>query len=212
MRNTLFVWIPRTAGSSIWARFCKSGSKHAWLTSPAQPPGGAQVVTYRHEHIPSLVERGIITPGWLADRYVFSFVRNPWDRLVSIYHHLRQGNPDQQAAVPMGFAEYIERVCSGDVPALGGRGIDALSYANPQTAWLDLGNGRQPDFIGRFENLAEDWTQLCDVISCRDCRAIGGRSNRSRHKPYATCYTQRLRDLVAERYTAEVERFGYEFE
>lgn len=208
MRKALFVWIPRTAGSSIWVKFARGRPLHARL-APWDKPPDVPIITYQHWRPPDLMALTTFDQKWLDERFLFSFVRNPWERLVSIYHHLRSGYEDQRKAVPMPFADFIERVCSGYLPGIGLGRAQALSYAHPQTAWLDLGQGRQPDFIGRFEDLQADWKALCGLLEFP--HSALGKSNESRHQAYQSYYEERQKLMVARSYAEEIERFGYEF-
>ena len=66
------------------------------------------------------------------------------------------------------------------------------------------------DYIRRFENLADDFRNVCEAPGIP--AATLPRYNRSTREHYSTCYEDELRDLVHTRFAAEIERFGYAFE
>lgn len=150
---------------------------------------------------------------FIHSRFIFTFVRNPWDRLVSLYYYFRR----LKRFFAGTFAEFIEAIGQG-IPPLGPYNYYLLSMANPQTAWLDLGNGREPDFIGRFEHFERDWERLGDLILDNAQRPVISHTIRNKNEsfrpqaPYQESYTPDTRDIVARHCKSTIERFGYEFE
>ncbi|HEX5316827.1 MAG TPA: sulfotransferase family 2 domain-containing protein, partial [Candidatus Kapabacteria bacterium] len=125
--------------------------------------------------------------------YKFTCVRNPWDRMISLYF-----TPTQNTIVwdRKRFRKII---------------VKAL----PVSDYLQLNECENEsfenvDYIMRFENLEDDFRAVCAAIGISP--AVLPKYNRSNREHYSTYYDDELRELVRERFAAEIERFGYTFE
>lgn len=124
------------------------------------------------------------------DYFVFSFVRNPWDRAVSriMYRNKRFKRP-----MEISLQLLKEECCIN----------------KPLCEDLMLKRKCVVDFIGRFENLQEDFNIVCDKIGIP--RQKLPHENKSNHKHYTEYYDDETRQLVAEKYAEDIEYFGYKF-
>ena len=148
------------------------------------------------------------------DYFKFTFVRNPWDRLVSCYND-KILNPDRRTPkmihqgfeAGMTFAAFIERVCH--VPD-----EEADEHICSQIGRIAYQGRCLPDFVGRFETLTEDWQQLRTILAPRLDRALPDLPcvNKMPHLPYQRYYDRRLKNMVQERYKYDIEWFNYQFE
>lgn len=198
-----FVHVQKTGGRSVnrvlWENFddlAKAGRRHAHLS---------QVVAAQPE---------------IADYFVFGFVRNPWDRLVSWYSMISaaQDTPRHAKhllenrfwqAVREDFDDFDDFVVRG----VGSRRFRPKRYQRlrtPQTDYFsDSAGNFAADFIGRTERLDDD---LAEVMAKFDIHVTKApRVNTSSHAHYSDYYTKRTRDIVEKVYRADLDRFGYTF-
>ncbi len=147
----------------------------------------------------------------------FSFVRNPWDRLVSFYFDKVYQNQKVNIFFPeevvskglvssdMSFAELVHLI--EQIPD-----DQADRHYMSQHVYLtDEYTGEVlVDFIGKFENLEEDFYWVCGKIGCRQPN-LPHRNKSSRQTSYREYYTPELVDVVARRYQADLELLKYDF-
>ena len=131
--------------------------------------------------------------------YKFTIVRKPWDRVVSAFSYLKARRRLDFRS--MSFEHFVLKVLSKHGPAL-----DA--HFAPQYS-KSFHDGEQfVDFIGRLENIKNDWSVIAKQISAPP--AIP-HVNKSKHDNYTSYYDETTRQVVGEIYKDDVEAFGYEF-
>jgi hypothetical protein len=139
-----------------------------------------------------------IKKEWGEDRwneyFKFSFVRNPWDRMVSMFFFRRDYR--KMISIHTDFEEFTRRFLQ--------------QRSNwKQIAWFQ-GCLDEFDFIGRFERLNEDYEYICNQIGAEPTPLP--HLLKTDHEHYTEYYTDELRDLVGDAFKEDVETFGYEFE
>ena len=142
----------------------------------------------------------------------FAFVRNPWDRLVSVYHYYRQGgNKDNidlaiSSKIPSNFTTFVEKMyeISGLFPE------DRIStHLKSQKSFIfDKDDKLMVDKVFRFENLYEDFQRMCDIFNLNISLP---HQRKSSHNNYETYYNKILKNKVEELYSEDIEIFGYNF-
>jgi hypothetical protein len=65
------------------------------------------------------------------------------------------------------------------------------------------------NFVGRYENLTQDFQKICEQIGVQ---ASLPRLNVSKTRPYQEYYTPETIELVRRTFAPDIEMFGYEFE
>lgn len=197
-RNFLFVHIHKTAGTSI---------THELLDLP-----GTEHLYYPH----SLLKHVPLTHNF-NDMFVFGFVRNPWDRLVSWYNmSLKKGPINSFHKYTLdnsnNFSEFIrcldvvEEEKDGYISnskyykSLKFNQIEYLSDANDQVL---------AKFIGRFESLQDDMNLLSQLLQIpfKPLKMI----NNNPHNDYRMYYKDRDIEWVAKTYAKDINYFNYSF-
>ena len=142
-----------------------------------------------------------------ASYFKFAFVRSPWERMISSYFlKKRQPHnfPGEQYA---DFDDYIHTVLAGPTwkkfPA---DNIPQVAYLTPNGS-LNMSLG--VDFVGRFENLANDYDELQKRIGIH--LPPMPHINKTNHKDYKEYYTKESKELVKKCFAADVDYFDYVF-
>ena len=227
VHNYVFIHIPKSAGSSIrkslsdidrpprplriWNRL--TGRKIA------QPVVEIQSLHTHSDARDVLKSLGTETYGKC---FTFAFVRNPWDRIVSLYNHVWQGALDRAAGrqQPKVLTAQEEIENSKRVESLGFRKwllseeYQSDKYGQSltqrsQLQWLCDDNGQLiTQFVGRVESIQDDIRQVERGINARIHLV---HVNKSRHRDYRDEYCDETRDFVAHHFREDIETFDYTF-
>lgn len=217
--NCIFVHIPKTAGQSI-ENFFLNLVGLTWETRES--------LTLRYNEDPSLgperlshltaaeyVSCGHISKEDFLSLFKFSFVRNPWARLVSEYLYRKYN-------MQFSFKEFV----------MGGFPEPSLSndyrHIMPQSDFLyDQEDSLLVDFVGKFERLQSDFDLVCQKIGIENSTLPHVNSTKAtkpkkimglfpakdqKKKPhYTEYYDVETKEAVAEIYKRDIELFDYKF-
>ena len=180
MKKPLFIHIPKAGGLSIQSLIKKYNHE--------LPPCLHKSVTYYFKE-------------YRDSCFVFSFVRNPYDRLVSAHKYLtggfgNEGDKKFGKTLSLDFKYFVKNQLNNN--------LNWLQF-RPIVNWLtdDI------DFIGKTENYEHDFNIVCDEIGIP--RQELPHKNKSNHKYYTEYYDDETRQIVAEKYAKDIEYFGYKF-
>lgn len=190
--QSIFVHVPKAAGTSIGRNLfgCRTG-----------------------DHMTLLDYRTAFRKDPFEAAFKFTFVRNPWDRLVSAFFYLQDGKrgifDQDQAARSVLLHETLEDFVENFIPQ---GTLNSFIHFKEQHLFLRLpGQGIGVDFIGRYEQLHADF----DVIAKR----LGKTVVLEHHNPsdlrksdYRELYTPKMIDIVARAYARDIEYFNYSFD
>ena len=149
-----------------------------------------------------------------TNQFSFAFVRNSWDRCVSAFRYLSNDNRnpgDKKDAERFllgyknDFRSFIRHYKSNNV-------FLQQMHFKPQYKWIcDDNDNVLVDFVGRFENLQEDFDKLCDTIEAPRQKLMCHKKPKRKRKHYTEYYDEETKQIVAEKYAKDIEYFGYEF-
>lgn len=133
----------------------------------------------------------------LPNHFIFTFVRNPYDRMVSYFSWGKHNNPHNFIT----FESFVKTKVA--TPAFATQGDFRL-----QTYSID--SPEKCDFIGRFENFANDFNKAMEMIGVNfDC--MKEHRNKMKRGKYRDYYTQELIDIVTKKFKKDIDTFGYKF-
>lgn len=134
--------------------------------------------------------------------FTFGFVRNPWDHFVSFYKWCSRHN---SPLTSKGFGYFLKSQYDNKFNSLWDWNFTC------QTDRLFQNDKQIVDFVGRFENLEEDFEHICDKIGILEslCK-INFSKDRSSYKKFYK--TSEDKEMIQQMYLKDIERFKYEFE
>ena len=205
--NFIFIHVAKSAGTSMYqallpyARQPLGGQwrKQLALLGPINRVGGLYLQNDFRIHVAAAEVRRCLPREVYARAFKFAFVRNPWDRLVSFYAFLCREKTHRHHQFVSGLGSF-EKYLRWDLKR---RRTNQYPYITDRRGNLLV------DFIGRFENMEEDFTKVCRQLSLK---ADLPRVNTTTHRDYRTYYTPETRELVAQHCRRDIELFGYTFD
>ena len=181
--NTIFIHIPKNAGTSIETYFKKEDFKK-------QPRKHADIKDIKNEFLN------------LYESYSkFAIIRNPYDRIVSWYFFTKQKLTSMEKTYKMApFNDWIKD------PSKYWKAIkDPISFLKPQYEWID-----ETVEIIKFENLDIELNSFFKKIGNPYFRTMDlPIANKSKHKHYLEYYNKKSLDVVYDKYKKDFEYFNY---
>ena len=161
--NLLYGRVPKAANSSIKAALCRLLSE--------RPPKGTKTTSDKFWQHETNQETELITlrraRKYRRSHFSFSFVRNPFDRLIAAYNNKvieieAPPLPMQNMGITngMSFDAFLDVLI--ETPF---KHYDV--HVLPQNQLLCIGNQIVPKFVGRVEQINEHWAELRDILARR---------------------------------------------
>jgi len=204
----IFVEVPKTGSSSI----------RAIIGNPPVPHLNICQIKYNLQHywtgcggmnnriLASLYP--LLPEKWRSERglnqfetyFKFGFVRNPWDRVVSLY--LRKEG--LQMRDQMTFEEFVDWIKYSSSTC-----IHPVPHTNQLDWFTDPHGNILVDFIGKFENLHDDWTTVSGKLGLK--QTLPHKKGSARNQHYAEYYSENTKKIIENKFRVDIEYFGYEF-
>ncbi len=195
----IFFAVPRTATHAIRAALAEDLGAEDWqqeaLATGARLPI-PELAHLGHGHIGWRQAQSAL-PDAVQGYFKFAFVRDPFDRFVSVCAMLNKRNPGYRGAE----RRFMKRALQ--VPRFRARVL-----VRPQACMLiDSAHRLGMDCVGRYETLQRDFDEVCDRLGLAP-RPLP-LANVAEHAAYRTVYDAELEQLVADFYRVDFELFGY---
>jgi len=176
-----------------------------------------------HSHTwPALFYERIADQSIWEEYKKITIVRNPWDMLVSYYWHFRHqrancnqwldikedDSPDQ---IKWKFESFLTLLSKMDsiFPGAVYTNDSPINYASTiSEAFID----DNIDFYLSFENIQEDYIELCDKLSIPTTKLPRFKTRyRKIEMSYKNYYNKTTQEAVYMRFPKTIEKFGYKF-
>jgi hypothetical protein len=205
----IFVWVPKAAGTSVAAALEQRGAQTLISVEAIQKFfRNRGVVTFGHIYLPALIQAGLVSEEFVAKAVKFTIVRNPYDRLISLFEYLRRLGYLPKTSTFNIFCHYLQEHAIERVDLAN---HDGLSQLNSQVTWLRDPSGRLTiDRIYRYEQLSNSWPELWAGIGFREEAPVLPKLNYSeaRRKPEEYFSANTIK-VVQEAYQDDFEILGY---
>lgn len=168
-----------------WFRIPKNGTHSIMHCLSAAPPdvNSSYVPYFKKAH---------------RDNFKFCFIRNPWDRLVSVYSNKVQMQLMYPECWNKDFSFFIDFVSAQNL-------TQCDAHLRLQTVMFP---SDEIDFVGRMEHFDKDMGSVADHLGIDVDAPHEGKVE---HADYHTYYSIRLKEKVAKLYAADVLYGRYAF-
>ena len=209
-RQFIFVHIPKTGGTSLAFALEAKAMKDDILIGDTPKAKrrrkrlkDVQTSGRLWKHSKLVDVYGAVDQAQIEQYFVFTLVRNPWDRMVSYYHWLR-GQGFDHPAVHLAKASDFTTFVNDASTRTSLRHDGAVNYVS------DRDGVDRCDLYLRLEHLNADMAQLEDGIGVR--LPVAPHENKSARGAYQGYYSAADQALVGDLFAEDVARFGYRFE
>ena len=196
----IFFAVPRTGTHAIRTALGPTLGEDDWqqqsLTAQVRLPI-ASLARFNHGHLTMRQIQASLPPRVWRDYFKFAFVRNPYDRFVSVCAMLNKRNPVYRGRE----TAFMKRALT--VPRFRQRVL-----VRPQVDMLANETGEiGMDYVGRYETLQESFAAVCRQI--RVAESDLEQSNATDHEAFASYYDDELAAAVTAFYRRDFEVFEY---
>jgi len=231
----IFIHIPKCAGTSVTTALTRAGC--VWdFNGPAPLDVRLDFNVMWLHHAPARQLRAMVSATEWKTALKFTVIRNPWDRLVSLFHFRKSRAPVYQpplwnldsvrtlVARPhhwhqflMGFrrTSFAQKLATAVYP---GENFEQWLLRQMESKFArvfscshyicDLRGRILLDEVIRQESLRSEFDGICRKLSIKAVLPYCNTSERVNYRAYYTTY---LRDLVRERFAEDIQRFDFTF-
>ena len=212
------IAVPKTASTSFANLQVFAPRDSTYRRNKGQIGGRTHYDLHEHrEVLLTATDTQIVKLGgeeWFAEAYKFGFVRNPWDRAVSLYENRKDRHQCKT------FEEFVDKYDGASFTQV------SPSYHANQIDWFKSRetNVVMADYIGRYENLEADIIHILGTLNLAVPKIIPHVGNpeapeglrlpnrETKDKPYQEYYTKYTRQVILEKCAEDIEYFQYTFE
>ncbi|MDO6564785.1 sulfotransferase family 2 domain-containing protein [Amphritea sp. 1_MG-2023] len=222
--SCIFIHIPKTAGQSVEQLFIddegltKDTKYQLLLGINPDPEKGPERIS--HLKACEYKQLGYVSEAEYENLFKFSFVRNPWERIVSEYRYRHFWKQFSFRDFVLSHLPEEDSYC------------DYSRHIIPQSDYLYDESGKLiVDYVGRFETLQDDFYKICQAIGFDNNviphinksglkkfrhkikRQIGlTKSFQKDFKDYRAFFDDDTASIVENMYRKDIENFGYCFD
>lgn len=209
-KKAIFIHIPKNGGSYIASLLSKNyGFKNYYLKRPDHKEFclGLDKSVDKHENkihgtliyyktSPLLNKIMNMNEQKWNTYYIFSFIRNPYDRIVSGWNYVNKYN------IP--FDKFINIYTNSNC-------YDYWHvFMTQKRHIIDINGLLKTDYLGKFENMEDDLKIILEKIGFKNINHKPFKKNSKSHNDYKTYYNSEILEKVNFILKEDIESFDYE--
>jgi chondroitin 4-sulfotransferase 11 len=180
-KKLLFIHIPKTAGTSI-----------------------SKSLNIPKDHGHRTLQKIISKKSELNKYYKVAFVRNPYDRMVSLYNEKKETG---WLYKNVDFKKFIQFIYT-DISKIS-NDPNLENHSKPCTFWLKYDEQIIMDYIGKFENIENDLNFIYKTLNLDNKKLQHLRKRNKMH--YSKYYDEETINIVKKYHKEDLELFNYKF-
>ena len=143
--------------------------------------------------------------------FKFSFVRNPFDWVVSLYEFINayESHPNYKQVCDMDF----EQFCQWNVDCISNKKANSNGSFHTLSEFLfDNKSGELlVDFYGRLENYEEDCHKIMQRLNIKTNDIPFINITENRNKDYRSYYTEKSKSIITDGFHNDLVNFNYKY-
>lgn len=190
IRPALFIHVPRTNGNTVKMMY----RDHIYYFS----------------HDTALQVRARLANHKYYATWSFSFVRNPWERMISLYYYFRESRHEEMHTDLDWQREDFHTWLY--TPYMSKKGYEWTAKQCPVNMLCDLGGKLMVDHVFRFEDLRGSHDKIAQKLGIKPIvLRHRKRSEFKNHTVRELIIEPDDRELIEKNGAWEIEKFGYTF-
>lgn len=167
----------------------------------------SQALRIPQEHYTAFEKRSRVGQRSWNKKITFSVVRNPWDRIVSMYCYRIKTNQTELHRHKLSFEEWLRFTLVDKDPVF----YDKPKMFMPQFDWLvDENSDLIVSNLLRFESLSDDFQDFTTKLGLSSIALP--HVNKTNRSSYSSYFTSETKDIVENFYLKDINAFGYAFD
>lgn len=182
--NFIYIRNSRTASTSLYRNLLQKQLKLRTLNSREEPKKFRQWINN-------------LTESKWHNYFTFSGIRNPWDRITSVYFYIVKDR------YKISFEQYIKNITKYD------KDENLYAHRIPCTNHTHYNGEQIVDFTYRYENINKDFAYVAKKLKLNSVKLP--HVNKTNHAHYRRYFNQEMKNIIAELFKNDIEAFGYRY-
>lgn len=137
--------------------------------------------------------------------FTFATIRNPFDRIVSIYYYRVRTDQGGMADRHLNINDWVREALGERNPAY----FEGNQLLWPALRWLSDDDQIIVDHIARLEDIEMEWREICTRLGIDRRLSV---FNNNLHPPHGAILNAASRAVIEDVFAEDLETFGYRFE